>query len=408
MILEIIGVLIILIGTFNIIKAMKLDKDDNADCCCGTIVLIIAFSFYGFLPNVLRFLVVVIFLIIIIILNYDSISKLFDSTNDSTTNKEKTSYPEKKYKIPKIKRNPNPIDLNTASYQELHDINGISKASAERIINVRRRRSRIKSFDELNTIYHISNDEIKILKQNTFISNEKSEEKTKNTEKKYKKPNENNYKKLNKVKNDFLKKDKKKPNQKDSIVEKEKHNPDHYVGKRLDINKATLNELKSVPNLTVVEANKIIQLRKKGENIKSYDDLKQKLYITTNNLNKLREYIYIKEEKSVQKPKPYNIKYKQPPKKEEVKPKIEKKQEIKKVKIDINTASQDELAKLSAINLIKAKKIIQLRESNRYIKSFDDLKRSIDLKDYQVEQLKEEAYIDEKTIPRPKGRIINL
>ncbi|MDO5826241.1 MAG: helix-hairpin-helix domain-containing protein, partial [Methanosphaera sp.] len=62
--------------------------------------------------------------------------------------------------------------------------------------------------------------------------------------------------------------------------------------------------------------------------------------------------------------------------------------------IDINTATEDELKNLPGINVIKAKKIIQLRESGIYIKSWDDLQDKLNLKDYELEQIKAYAKIN--------------
>ena len=82
--------------------------------------------------------------------------------------------------------------------------------------------------------------------------------------------------------------------------------------------------------------------------------------------------------------------------------------EIKKDKIDINMATQEELSSLNALNLIQSKKIIQFRNNGRYIKSYDDLRDMLNLKDYQIKQIKDETFIDEKTIPSSQGRIVDL
>lgn len=56
--------------------------------------------------------------------------------------------------------------------------------------------------------------------------------------------------------------------------------------------------------------------------------------------------------------------------------------------IDINTATEEQLKELPSINIIKAKKIIQLRDAGVYIKSFDDLQEKLNLKDYELEQIR--------------------
>ena len=56
--------------------------------------------------------------------------------------------------------------------------------------------------------------------------------------------------------------------------------------------------------------------------------------------------------------------------------------------IDINTATEQQLKELPSINIIKAKKIIQLRKAGVYIKPFDDLQEKLNLKDYELEQIR--------------------
>lgn len=64
------------------------------------------------------------------------------------------------------------------------------------------------------------------------------------------------------------------------------------------------------------------------------------------------------------------------------------KEEIEVKAIDINKASAEEISQLPCITIIQAKKIIQLRQSGRTIKSIDELKDVLELKDYQIEQIK--------------------
>lgn len=82
--------------------------------------------------------------------------------------------------------------------------------------------------------------------------------------------------------------------------------------------------------------------------------------------------------------------------------------EVKKDKIDINIATQEELSSLNSLNIIQSKKIIQFRNNGKYIKSYDDLRDMLNLKDYQIKQVKDETFIDEKSIPSPQGRIVDL
>ena len=118
-------------------------------------------------------------------------------------------------------------------------------------------------------------------------------------------------------------------------------------------------------------------------------------------------------------PKPYNNRIEPKPNNRiEFEPNIEQDEEpiskpeetieVKKEKIDINIATQEELSNLNALNLIQSKKIIQFRNNGRYIKSYDDLRDMLNLKDYQIKQIKDETFIDEKSIPHPQGRIVDL
>lgn len=56
--------------------------------------------------------------------------------------------------------------------------------------------------------------------------------------------------------------------------------------------------------------------------------------------------------------------------------------------IDINTATQEQITQIPNITLIQAKKIIQLRENGEYIKSLNDLAQKLNLKPYEIEEIK--------------------
>lgn len=56
--------------------------------------------------------------------------------------------------------------------------------------------------------------------------------------------------------------------------------------------------------------------------------------------------------------------------------------------ININTATLKQIAQIPNITLIQAKKIIQLRENGVYIKSLDDLAQKLNLKPYEMEEIK--------------------
>lgn len=77
-------------------------------------------------------------------------------------------------------------------------------------------------------------------------------------------------------------------------------------------------------------------------------------------------------------------------------------------KININTASADEIKTLPNINLIQAKKIIQMREDGNYVESFDDLANKLNLKPYQLSEIRNLVVIDEVVNDNDNGRFIDL
>ncbi len=65
--------------------------------------------------------------------------------------------------------------------------------------------------------------------------------------------------------------------------------------------------------------------------------------------------------------------------------------------VNINTATVDEIALLPAMDIQKAEKIVELRNNGEMINSLDDLKRKLDLDDYQVNQMKDYILITSMT-----------
>lgn len=78
-------------------------------------------------------------------------------------------------------------------------------------------------------------------------------------------------------------------------------------------------------------------------------------------------------------------------------------------KVKINSASEDELKKLPGINLVHAKKIIQSRDHNNYVNSFDDLIR-LGIDPVSVDNLKDLIIIDKVIKKRhiSGGRVLDL
>lgn len=64
---------------------------------------------------------------------------------------------------------------------------------------------------------------------------------------------------------------------------------------KINLNTASAEEIKNIPILTVEQAQKIIELRSRGETIRSMDDLKQKFNMDDTQIAQLKEYIIIKD-----------------------------------------------------------------------------------------------------------------
>jgi DNA uptake protein ComE-like DNA-binding protein len=64
---------------------------------------------------------------------------------------------------------------------------------------------------------------------------------------------------------------------------------------KINLNTASAEEIKNIPILTVEQDQKIIELRSRGETIRSMDDLKQKFNMDDTQIAQLKEYIIIKD-----------------------------------------------------------------------------------------------------------------
>lgn len=189
-----------------------------------------------------------------------------------------------------------------------------------------------------------------------------------------------------------------------------------YSGKKTNINTADYDQLRKLPHIGDNRANKIIEYRssKKIESLNELtfvaslakseaNDLREMLIYTTETVNNnaddsLNQILNeIRNERAELKKE-----------RDELDRKIEEKLNVPSDIdnsekntipdngdvptqiniIDINTATEEQLKELPSINIIKAKKIIQLRENGVYIKSLDDLQEKLNLKDYEIEQIR--------------------
>ena len=219
---------------------------------------------------------------------------------------------------------------------------------------------------------------------------------------------------------------------KNHVTQKNNYNSNKRNVQKINVNTASLDKLMKLPHIWDHRANQIIQYRI-TKNIESMDEFADVASLANSEKMDLMDYVKftdeelqdnqsinklldeIKNEREQIRSEHEQIKneYEQiknereelQKEKEEFDQRIEEKLNLPKEEsdsqadmkpvdekvipvMDINTANADDLAKLPGINIIKAKKIVQLRESGIYIKSFDDLRDRLNLKDYEVEQLK--------------------
>ena len=442
-ILFIIGFMLVLSLFFN------LEEDNNLACCIGTIPLLFLGYIYVSFNNNGRMLLITIlyglyFLIYfgrnpgkldsifggilglfgeIIGLIINAITYIlggFASLFSRNDNKDENEYGMKNYKMntlnqnktQKIKeKNKTPIknnntkkenkeeshyyngllDINRATKEELEKTEGITKVTAQKIITLRKKGRYITSFVGLTKLLGISYRELSYIMDNVYISEDIKNENKKETKpikpiKQYPNKKQDNNKKPNNTNNNRNKKPTKIQDKKEKI----------------NINKAQYNEINGIPGITSMMASKIIKLRTEGKYIQSYDDLKNKLKLSPFKLEQVKDYILITNEfQNLEN----NTQKNNNNKKEPVKEKQDKPDENNinnKNKIDINTASEKELAQIPGLTIIQAKKIIQLRQAGFYIKSFEDLSKKLNLNTSQIEVIKNEVII--KETPRKINR----
>lgn len=123
-----------------------------------------------------------------------------------------------------------------------------------------------------------------------------------------------------------------------------------YESQIIDLNKADLEQLMSLPGIGTVKAKAIISYRQAHGNFNSIDDLINVTGIGPSTLEKIRDYVTVSKTDEVQ---------------------VNMNNELKK--ININEADEKQLEKLPGIGPSKAKRIIEYREKNGKFKSLDEL-----------------------------------
>ncbi|WP_323735861.1 helix-hairpin-helix domain-containing protein [Methanosphaera sp. ISO3-F5] len=165
----------------------------------------------------------------------------------------------------------------------------------------------------------------------------------------------------------------------------------------IDINNASITDLLNIQTLNDEQIMKLIRLKDSGVIFYSYEDLSDRLNLTNDELEYVKNELIINElEDNIFNNETNNGHLDE-----------ESEEEDNPYKIDINSADLDELTNIPSINLIKAKKIINLRNENNYIKSYDDLKEKLNLNPEQINQIKKRTIISEVNDDL-SGRIIDF
>jgi len=175
---------------------------------------------------------------------------------------------------------------------------------------------------------------------------------------------------------------------------------------KIDINKVFDDSLQQIHVLNEVNKKKILKLKKMGIVIKSYDDLKEKLNLNDKELDYIKKEIIIndyEEENDTTSTLDVlndldidlNVEHEENNSDSLNQDAEKNNDETINDKIDLNNASLDELSELPGMNIIKAKKILQFRDSGDYIISYDDLGVKLSLNSRQINQIKEVTIISE-------------
>lgn len=445
MLLEIFGFILAIIGFFLVISSyINVEETDFIEGCCGGIPLAIILYFYVTMNNNGKLLILAILYGFYFIKNpgilgsifggigeiiqgiLGVIISLFDGSDNKTDEDYKTTYSKentvKQKEIQKIKGEPklpknkelnknnnnvekshyylDLLDINRGTKEELERVDGITKVTAQKIINLRKEGRYINSFLELTDLLDISYGEQARIIEHIYISDDMKKTKQK-TRKNPKKP-------IKQYENKQDKKDKKPVN--NHMNNKQRNQPkNEHKFEKIDINKASYSDINGIPGITSMMASKIIKLRTEGRYIESYEDLKNVLNLSQFQLEQVKDNILITNEfKNINSNNtPDNSEIRYPNKNENKNDKNNSLKPKNQNKIDINQASEEELSQLRGLTVVQAKVIIQLRQSGFPIKSFDDLAQKLNLNNSQIEVIKKEAMIKESE-RKTGGRIIDL
>jgi len=245
----------------------------------------------------------------------------------------------KKKKIEKLKPGET-IDINTATINDFAKLKGISLKRAKDIYTFRLEINGFASIDELTLVKGIGKRKLESLKPYLTISNpRKTPLKLPGTE--------------------------------------ELNIPEEI---KIDINTADVEEFTEIPGVSKRLAEKIVRLRTDMEGFKSFEDLLNVYGITRKKLARIMPFIKLTHPSSGKHFKPEPSHFNKPSSKNETKNQAKIKKEKasnKKIspennKININSASIEELIKLKGIGKGMAKRIIEYRKKQKF-NSIEDI-----------------------------------
>lgn len=319
----------------------------------------------------------------------------------------------------------NKVDVNIDSADEISQALKLSPVRKNKLVNLKNRGYKFKSFSDFSSSLELNNYEIQLIKpyiKNEYFesdqfelnNNKKSDVSSKldiNTadfseissipgiteamiiKLKYYRSNNKKFQTMDELSN-FLKLSKRESDLIKPYLKFDSLNSINTA--RINFNTISKEELSKINLLSSTDIDKIFLLRNNGITFNSFEELELKAEIHHRTILKLKEQIIIdtnshnedKNEKNITFDELDNM----------IKEENDKKNEIKeeKNKIDLNSDNQETLSKIPCINIIMAKKIIDLREQGNYIKSYDDLQQKLNLKPEQINQIKETTTISKK------------
>ena len=229
------------------------------------------------------------------------------------------------------------LDLNKAVADDLMEISGIGKSTAQKIVKYREDNGRFKSIDELKEVPGIGETKFETFKYYITVSNvEETKVSNDLPEKKLKK----------KSKSSEEEQEKNVSSQKKSKKKKKELG----ATEKADLNNSDFETLRSVKGIGKA-AQKIIDYREENNGFKSVEELRKVKGFGPKKFDKVKEFLIVKQYKK----RKYTGK-------EELDP------------VNINNAAYEELRQIPYVSIKFARDIIRYRESHGGFKKLTELK----------------------------------